>query len=71
MTDAEAEMAVKTHALVGTSNVTSNAGFCLYSAGYLQRRVKEKGQKKQQFLFRDRFGEIEAARPASAFTFIR
>jgi len=71
MTDAEAEMAIKSQALVGTNNLTSRGGMCLFSTGYLIRKVKVKGSKQKQFLFRDRWGEIEVTRLASAFTFIR
>ncbi len=71
MNDLEAEMAVKSQALVGTNNVAGRGGLCLFSTGYLKRKVKIKGSKHKQFLFRDRWGEIEATRPASAFMFIR
>lgn len=69
MTNEEAEMAVKTQTLVGTNNVAGKAGFCLFSTGYLKREIKTKGKK--EFLFQDRWKEIEVVRPASVFTFVR
>ena len=69
MTDPEAEMAIKAHALVGTHDVQGKGIFCLFSTGYLIKKIKAKGKKI--FLFRDKWGEIEVSRPASAFNFIR
>ena len=70
MTDLEAEMAVKSQALVGTNNVAGKGGLCLFSTGHLKEKVKVKGSRQKQFLFRDRWGE-EVTRPASTFIFIR
>ena len=71
MTDEEAQMAVKTQALIGTANLAGKGGFCLFSTGHLREEVKVKGSKQKQFLFRDRSGEAEVTRPAAAFTFVR
>lgn len=67
----EAKMAVKTKALVGTSNIQVRGGICLYSTGYLVEMVKVKvrGKKEEHFRFRDRWGEVEVIRPASEFSF--
>lgn len=61
----EARMAVKTHALVGTSNVEN----CLFSTGHLVKEIKFRGKK--QFVFRDRWGKITVTRPASQFIFMK
>lgn len=61
MTVTEAKQAVKYHIPVGISNVRD----CLYSTGYLIRKVRKK------FLFRDRSGELEVIRPASAFSLVK
>jgi len=71
MTPEEAKMAVKSQALVGTSNVQAKGGFCLFSTGFLKKEIKTKSQKEKNFLFIDKWGEIEAVRPASAFVFMR
>ena len=71
MTDVEAEMAVKARASVGTSNVATKGGFCSFSTGRLIKRVKVKGSKLKQYLFKDRWREAEVIRPASAFMLIR
>ena len=69
MTLSEAKGAVKNHILVGTNNVQSKGGFCLFSTGYLVKMVKVKGKKEKEFLFKDGLGEIEIIRPVSAFNF--
>lgn len=61
----EAKMAVKAHALVGTSN----AGNCVFLTGYLLKEIKSRGKK--HFLFKDRHGEITVTRPASQFVFTK
>ena len=71
MTDAEAEMAVKAQASVGTSNVATRGSLCIFSSGRLLKRVKVKGSKLKQYLFKDRHGEAEVIRPASEFMFIK
>lgn len=71
MIDIEAEMAIKGEALVGTSNIEGKRNFCLFATGHLKKEVKVRGSKLKHFLFRDRSGEIEVVRPASAFIFIR
>ena len=63
----EARMAVKAKASVGTSNVGS---YCLFVTGHLVKEVTG-GKKKQQFIFKDRHGEITVTRPASQFVFIK
>ena len=69
MDNLEAGMAIKSRALVGTSNVQGRGGFCLFATGYLKKEIKTKGKK--EFLFQDRGKEIEVVRPASVFTFMR
>lgn len=69
MTVLEAKEAMKNHILVGTSNVQSKGGFCLFLTGYLVKTAKVKDKKEEHFRFRDRWGEIEVTRPASMFIF--
>lgn len=67
MTDEQAQMALKSRALVGTGDIAIRGGSCLFSTGQLIKRVKVKGSKLRHFLFRDRWGEIKLTRPASSF----
>ncbi|PIR02258.1 MAG: hypothetical protein CO031_00780 [Candidatus Nealsonbacteria bacterium CG_4_9_14_0_2_um_filter_37_38] len=66
----EAERAMREKLLVGTGNVPAKGGNCLYTTGYLLKMVKVRGKKEKEFFFRDRWGEVGAIRPASAFTFV-
>jgi len=71
MTNEEARMALRGNTLVGTSNLQGKGGFCLFSTGYLREEIKVRGREKKNFLFIDKWGEIQTARPASAFMFMR
>jgi len=64
MTDTEAKEAIKKKTLIGISNVPARSGFCLFSTGYLV------GKKGKNFLFLDRWGEVEVVRSASAFNLV-
>ena len=61
MTDTEAKEAVKKKTLVGTTNVPTRGGICLFSTGYLV------GRKGKKFFFRDTWGELKVLRTASVF----
>ena len=69
LSDVEAKMAIRACAEVGTSNVVERGVICPFVTGYLVRGVKKNGKK--HFLFRDKHGEIEVTRPASAFIFMK